>query len=223
MGIIIGILGIGVAVYLYFLQKKGELPSNISNKNFVKDFPFPPESYKTEGESKIVEQTVIKPYEKLIFQYANLFNLSPIYVISVIYKESSGNPTIGGGIGEVGLMQISPIALADYNERNSTNIQRNDLKNPEINIKIGCYTLSRLLKRIESFDMVGRVNLIDLKENIPLNYIINDKYFHTYRAYNVGETKIISQFREHLQAGVANANKVIQIAWAYIRYLETRK
>jgi hypothetical protein len=52
-------------------------------------------------------------------QAAEQFFLNPIVLLSVLDQESGGDPGARGGIDELGLMQLRPIAVQDVNENAS--------------------------------------------------------------------------------------------------------
>lgn len=60
-----------------------------------------------------------------------------INIDKIIQIESSGRPDVVSDKGAIGLMQITPIALKDYNIRYKNQYVLDDLKNPEINRYIG--------------------------------------------------------------------------------------
>ena len=72
--------------------------------------------------------------------YAEVVDLNTIRTI-----ESSGNPFAVSKTGAVGLYQIMPCVLQEYNSFNKTNYSRADLFNPKINETIARWYL---IKRI---------------------------------------------------------------------------
>lgn len=72
-----------------------------------------------------------------------LNSTKPITTNTIIKHESSGNPNAVSRVGATGLMQIMPSTskggspLLDYNKANNTSFTDNDLKNPNVNKKIG--------------------------------------------------------------------------------------
>ena len=57
--------------------------------------------------------------------------------LSIIQQiESSGNPKAVSRVGAIGLYQIMPCVLQEYNQFNKTNYTRSDLFNPQINEQI---------------------------------------------------------------------------------------
>lgn len=74
----------------------------------------------------------------------------PIFLLSVIKRESRFNPMAIGSVGEIGLMQIRP-STAQW-IANKIGIQWNgasDLKDPAKNIRIGATYLAYLRKKFE--------------------------------------------------------------------------
>lgn len=62
------------------------------------------------------------------------------YVRALVERESDGRPTVTTG-SAVGLMQIVPVVLADYNKRHGTQYQSAQLVDPAINVAMGCELL----------------------------------------------------------------------------------
>jgi hypothetical protein len=69
------------------------------------------------------------------------------YVRALVDRESDGQPNARAG-SAIGLMQIVPVVLADYNKRHGTSYRAEHLTDPAINVAIGCELL-RLI--VESF------------------------------------------------------------------------
>ncbi len=62
------------------------------------------------------------------------------YVRALVERESDGNPTARAG-SAFGLMQVTPVVLADYNKRHGTAYTRELLLEPATNVAIGCELL----------------------------------------------------------------------------------
>lgn len=62
------------------------------------------------------------------------------YVRALVERESDGNPTARAG-SAIGLMQVTPVVLADYNKRHGTAYTREHLLEPATNVAIGCELL----------------------------------------------------------------------------------
>ena len=100
---------------------------------------------------QIRQQVFPASYEKVVRTYAERFKLDPLWVAAMISVESSFNQDAVSPSGAVGLMQIMPatgreiagkIGLKDYS--------RTELKNPSVNIMIGCWYFRKLLERFGS-------------------------------------------------------------------------
>lgn len=84
-------------------------------------------------------------YKKFIFIEAKKYDLDPYLIAAVIYVESRFDPKAHSRSGACGLMQVMPETgkwIAD--KINLTDFQENDLYDPEINIKTGCWYLNNL-------------------------------------------------------------------------------
>jgi hypothetical protein len=62
------------------------------------------------------------------------------YVRALVERESNGHPTARAG-SAIGLMQIVPVVLDDYNKRHGTAYRSEHLINPATNVAIGCELL----------------------------------------------------------------------------------
>lgn len=82
------------------------------------------------------------------------------YVRALVQRESNGLPTVRTGRA-IGLMQITPVVLADYNKRHGTSYRSDQLVEPSINVPIGCELL-RLI--IESY-RVNHPGIASLQAN----------------------------------------------------------
>ncbi len=74
---------------------------------------------------------------------AELINLAVIAKI-----ESGGNPQAISKAGAVGLYQIMPCVLQEYNARYNLRLSKNDLYNPEVNTKIASWYLSNRIPQM---------------------------------------------------------------------------
>ena len=80
------------------------------------------------------------PYNKA---EAELINLQAIARI-----ESGGNPLVVSKVGAVGLYQVMPCVLQEYNTRFRLRLSKNDLYNPEVNTKIASWYLSNRIPQM---------------------------------------------------------------------------
>jgi soluble lytic murein transglycosylase len=87
-------------------------------------------------------------YDSLITKVANEHLLDPSLVKAVIWRESRFQADMVGRNNERGLMQVSEIAAREWAKSNAIpNFEPNQLFNPEINLEIGCWYLSKALQR----------------------------------------------------------------------------
>jgi soluble lytic murein transglycosylase len=92
-----------------------------------------------------------KRYDSLITQVANEHLLDPRLVKAVVWRESRFQADMIGKNSERGLMQVSEIAAREWAKSNSIqNFEPNQLFNPQVNLEIGCWYLSKALQRWNS-------------------------------------------------------------------------
>ncbi|MBI4455763.1 MAG: lytic transglycosylase domain-containing protein [Acidobacteria bacterium] len=109
-------------------------------------------------------------YDYLIAQGAAKYDLDFHLVKSLIYEESWFNHFARGKVGEVGLMQITPIAADDYMRIRKIKIHPDDLYDPELNIEVGCWYLRSSIDRYKDFEdplpyALARYNAGELRVN----------------------------------------------------------
>ena len=92
-------------------------------------------------------------YNKEIASAAAKHNIPAQLVRAVVFQESRFNPTARGRKGEYGLMQILPSgAVADWSKFHKLPPPPPDrLLDPELNLEIGCWYLSRALHRCQEY------------------------------------------------------------------------
>jgi len=90
----------------------------------------------------------ITRYDFIISQAAAHENVDFYLVKALIFEESWFRPDIRGTSGEIGLMQISKAAAADFAARKGLpSFYEERLLEPELNIEIGCWYLRQSLDR----------------------------------------------------------------------------
>lgn len=91
-------------------------------------------------------------YKETIQQVCEDFDIDEAIVYSVINVESRFNKNALSNKGAVGLMQIMPSTAQELaNEMQIAN-DNYDLKNPDDNIMLGTYYISKLIDRFESLE-----------------------------------------------------------------------
>ena len=67
------------------------------------------------------------------------------YLRALVERESNGLPNVRGG-SAIGLMQIVPVVLDDYNKRHGTTYRTEHLTDPATNVAIGCELLRIIIE-----------------------------------------------------------------------------
>lgn len=115
-------------------------------------------------------------YETHITKYAEANQLDPYLVCGVIHTESHFDVEAESRVGAVGLMQIMPdtgewiakkMSLKDYSE--------GKLKDPETNIRMGCWYLNYLMDRFDG-DMTLVLAGYNAGPNRVLQWLEDDRY-----------------------------------------------
>jgi soluble lytic murein transglycosylase len=92
-------------------------------------------------------------YEHIVRGHASNYDLDPALVAAVIYQESKFRPDARSESGAIGLMQLLPetakgIALRTGGSR----FRVEDLYDPEVNVRYGCWYLRNLLGKYGSLE-----------------------------------------------------------------------
>ncbi|MBA3673199.1 MAG: transglycosylase SLT domain-containing protein [Gemmatimonadaceae bacterium] len=80
----------------------------------------------------------VRRFDSVFERYRD--NIPLAYIRALVDRESNGRPDVRTG-SAVGLMQIVPVVLADYNKRHGTAYQNKHLVDPATNVAIGCELL----------------------------------------------------------------------------------
>lgn len=106
-------------------------------------------------------------YRMLVHDKAFGNHLDPLLVAALIYSESSFRVQAISKSGAMGLMQLMPeTAVQLAQERGIKNFSVEKLFEPELNLELGCYYLSKLYREFPDIDHsliaynAGRSNLI---------------------------------------------------------------
>lgn len=87
-------------------------------------------------------------YDEIIAQAAARYQIDFYLVKALVYEESWFRPEIRGTSGELGLMQVTRRAAADYTTRNGfPTVGEEKILDPRLNIEIGCWYLRQSLDR----------------------------------------------------------------------------
>lgn len=94
-------------------------------------------------------------YSNYIIEYSKQNNLDPLFVAAVIKTESNFNENALSNKNAYGLMQITAeTAQWSSSKMGIVDFKLDMLKDPEYNIKIGCWYLNNLDKEFNNFDLV---------------------------------------------------------------------
>lgn len=169
-----------------------------SEKEYV-DFVF------ERSDSGEVENYIIARFEKafpnesssLIYAWANtLINesnrakMDPLFVMAIIEQESRFNSKVVGGHGEIGLMQLRPRTAAWIAKKAGIRFNgRDQLFNPDVNIKLGILYLAYLNRKFDNvrhstsaYNMGPRnVKRVIASQRQPAIY--HDKVYQHYRRF----------------------------------------
>lgn len=88
---------------------------------------------------------VTATYNDLAEKYGKAYKVEPSLILAIIKKESGGNPIAIGTSKEIGLMQITPIALQEVIRISGLTFSNWQLFEPDINIQVGSYYISYLI------------------------------------------------------------------------------
>lgn len=91
------------------------------------------------------------PYKETIISCSEEFGLDPYFVAGLIFCESGFDPNARSRVGATGLMQLMPATAAEAaSELGMDEYTEEMLTVPEINIRLGCYYLSKMLSEFGS-------------------------------------------------------------------------
>ncbi len=92
-------------------------------------------------------------YDPQILQVSQRYGVNPALVKGVVWRESKFNPRVRGRVGEIGLMQIRTLAAQEWAQAETRNRGFDgNLFEPETNLQVGAWYLSKLLKRYSRTD-----------------------------------------------------------------------
>lgn len=91
--------------------------------------------------------------DKHILAAARHYGVDPALIKAVVWRESSFNPKVRGGAGEIGLMQIGKLAAQEWAEaERKVFFRHNELFDPAKNTRAGTWYLRKMLRRYAHTD-----------------------------------------------------------------------
>lgn len=85
----------------------------------------------------------VRRFDPLFQRYRGAIPIE--YLRALVERESSGQPSVRAG-SAIGLMQIVPVVLDDYNKRHGTKYRSEHLNDPATNVAIGCELLRIIIE-----------------------------------------------------------------------------
>ena len=130
-----------------------------------------------------------KPYSEIVATYSTMYDIDPLLVYSLIRRESRYQEHVESYAGAVGLMQLLPATATWLAEREGmASFREEELKQPEINIQLGCLYLSWLNDQFE-----GKIPVV-------------------LAAYNAGHGRVEEWLKEQVWDGEADTIEQIPFA-----------
>jgi len=198
---------LSVSIYILEKEKTPKIIEKTNNENF---------SYETVDWlnstciSKIMETRIkngdfLFSFEdavymsKKIYEYSSKYNLSHKEGLIIVNIESDFNKNAYNHNGKAyGLCQITEKCLQEYNEKNGTEYNLNDMYNIDLNLDVGFWYYDRILNHYSKYDNYGII--LDTREEA-----LRDAYI----AYNIGPTifkNVEEEGREMLRNGIYPKN-----------------
>jgi soluble lytic murein transglycosylase-like protein len=110
----------------------------------IRPAPAPPPS----SSGKFATSAGVRRFDAVFDRYRGSIPLA--YVRSLVERESDGRPSVRTG-SAVGLMQIVPVVLTDYNKRHGTTYQSDQLVDPGTNVAMGCELLRLIVENYRKY------------------------------------------------------------------------
>ncbi len=87
----------------------------------------------------------------LLLQFSCLEVIDPDTVLAMIVRESNGRSQLVHPTSKaMGLLQVKPVVLRDYNHLHKTNVAPEKLLDPEVNLFVGVWHLCRRKDQVRS-------------------------------------------------------------------------
>lgn len=135
----------------------------------------------------------------VIMRESERYGFDPIFLMAVIQNESSFNPQMKGGVGEIGLMQIKPDTAEWIAKTYKIDYKNADsLYRPEVNIAIGAAFMNKLRGQFSSNSSLyisaynagaRKVRMMVSAKNTPKIYAtaVMKRYFAMYSALGMNK------------------------------------
>ncbi|HPY75660.1 MAG: lytic transglycosylase domain-containing protein [Planctomycetes bacterium] len=98
---------------------------------------------------KIYKTKFPNTLDSIIQEEARHFSIDSVLLKSIIQAESSGKQNVISSKGAQGLMQIMPATAKELAHELKIDLDKENIFTPHINIRLGAYYISKLLKRFQ--------------------------------------------------------------------------
>jgi len=113
---------------------------------------------------------IYSTYKKAIDSASIMYGIPTKRIVSIIYVESSGRADAVGFSGEIGLMQLTPGVVKDFDTALAYAYTIEDMFTPIDNIQVGTWYLSMLWKKTKDLNHATQAYNAGLK-----NFLLNNK------------------------------------------------
>ncbi|TJX59995.1 lytic transglycosylase domain-containing protein [Soehngenia saccharolytica] len=141
-------------------------------------------------------------YKNIVYNYSLKYNLDPFLVFSIIKTESNFNEKAISSKNARGLMQISEgTAQWAVDELKIENFKPDNLFDPEVNIMIGTWYISKLLKQFGNLEVAlaaynaGSGNVTNWLKDDEYSYDSSTLYKIPYQETDNFVKKVLNNFR----------------------------
>lgn len=186
-----------------FVKDEQDRRTTCSTKTRTAEYAFLDQAYE-ELSSRQLRQIVkiLKRYSlfnkadrneiaRIIVDQSALHGLDPLFVTAMIYTESTFRPESISNRGAMGLMQLKPFVAKTLAEELGLSFRDEDLLDPEYNITLGVYFLSKLQQLVEGYT--------------------DDPEVATIAAYVYGPSRVVSLLKAGEDVPQDHAEKVLGI------------
>ncbi len=128
------------------------------------------------GKATLLQYFYPQKYSEYVDKYSEEYDIDKYLVYAVIQTESKFDPNAVSESGAIGLMQLMEETARECNEKEKFGYNiPDDLKDPEKNIRMGCYYLSRLLEVFNDDEELALAAYNGGMGNVE-KWLDNDKY-----------------------------------------------
>ena len=104
----------------------------------------------------ILKKVYIRDYEEYVYKYSEEYNIDPLLIFAIIKAESNFEPNSVSTSGAIGLMQLMESTAIERANTIGVEISvREELFNPEKNIKIGASYFAYLLEKYDGNELLA--------------------------------------------------------------------